>query len=120
MSGYTRQIFSAPSKALLTLHSGLRRAASSIVVHLQTGKIVPSQRTLAPSEPWIQWTAHVARAVIQLSTSLPHALYTRPEGKTPSGRETDYQQILSQAALVRKFVQLMIATHLLSQFQGLP
>ena len=36
---HLRQILTAPSKSHLDLHRGLRRAASSVIVQLQTGKI---------------------------------------------------------------------------------
>ena len=36
---YLRQILAAPAKSHLDLHRGLRRAASSVIVQLQTGKI---------------------------------------------------------------------------------
>jgi hypothetical protein len=36
---HLRRILTAPAKAHLDLHCGLRRAASSVIVQLQTGKI---------------------------------------------------------------------------------
>lgn len=119
---HTRHIFSAPSKAILALHSGLKRAASSIVVQLQTGKIALAAYlgTFGAMDS-VDCTCGQGRQTVK------HILTTCPIHEThrnnilwASGRETDYRRILSQVTLVRKAAQFMVATRLLGQFLGLP
>jgi hypothetical protein len=38
-TSHLRRIFTEPTKAIFRLHTGIRRAASSVIIQLQTGKI---------------------------------------------------------------------------------
>jgi ribonuclease HI len=118
----TRRIFSAPSKAVLALHSGLKRAASSIVVQLQTGKIALAAYlgTFGAMDS-VDCTCTLGRQTVEhILTACPLHETHRNNILWASGRETDYRRILSQASSVRKAAQFMVATRLLGQFWRLP
>jgi ribonuclease HI len=117
-----RRIFSAPSKAILALHSGLKRAASSIVVQLQTGKIALAAYlgTFGVMDS-VDCTCTLGRQTVEhILTACPLHEIHRNDILWASSRETDYRRILSQASSVRKAAQFMVATRLLGQFRGLP
>jgi ribonuclease HI len=119
---HLRKILAAPSKAHLDLHRGLRRAASSVVVQLQTGKIAlagylgtfgAAPTTECPCGLGRQDSDHIL-------TSCPTYANIRSEVLWDEAREPDYRRILSQGPLVKKAAQFMLRTRLLGQFRNLP
>ncbi|KAG2000898.1 hypothetical protein GB937_010721, partial [Aspergillus fischeri] len=68
-----RRIFTAPSRAVLQLHVGLKRAASSVVIQMQTGKIaLASYLGLFGAMPTVDCTCGLGRQDVQ------HILITCP------------------------------------------
>jgi hypothetical protein len=119
---HLRRIFTEPAKTLLDLHAGLRRAASSAVIQLQTGKVAlagylgtfgPMESTDCPCGLGRQDSEHIL-------TRCPTHERLRNEVLWHKARETDYKRILSQASLVKKAAQFIIGTRLLGQFRSLP
>lgn len=118
---HLRKIFAAPSNRLLDLHTGLRRAASSAIVQLQTGKVALAgylgtfgamETTQCSCGEGRQDTEHILVAC-------PNHEELRNEVLWETSRETDYRRILSQALLVRKAAKYILATCLLGQFRAL-
>lgn len=119
---HLRRIFQAPGKALLDIHTSLRRAASSTVIQLQTGKVALAaylgtfgamESTACPCGLGVQDSAHIL-------TSCPTHAALRQEILWDKSRETDYRRILSQPLLAKKAAQFIINCRILGQFLSLP
>jgi len=119
---HLRRIFTEPSKAQLTLHQGLRRAASSIVIQLQTGKIaLAGYLGTFGAVPTVQCPCGLGRQdSSHILTACPLYAEIRNEVLWDETRETDYRRILSQGPLVKKAAQFMIRTGVLDQFRSIP
>jgi hypothetical protein len=119
---HLRKILAAPSKAHLDLHRGLRRAASSVVVQLQTGKIaLASYLGTFGAAPTTECHCGLGRQDSDhILTSCPTYANIRSEVLWDEAREPDYRRILSQGPLVKKAAQFMLRTRLLGQFRNLP
>ncbi|GAE00195.1 hypothetical protein TSTA_109660 [Paecilomyces variotii No. 5] len=118
-----RRIFDSPSKRLLKLHAGLRRAASSAAIQLQTGKIalgdyLASIRARDTSQCrcglGVQDTDHILTKCPLYIEERRETLWAAPPW------ETDYRRILSQAPLLRRATQFILNIRILGQFRCLP
>ena len=119
----TRRIFPEPSRRLLGLHYGLRRAASSVLVQMQTGKIALA--------------GYLGRFGAMESTECPcglgrqdirHILLDCPRHSQVRSRvlrrgpllQLDHRAYLTDPELIPKAIQFMLETRLLGQFGALP
>ena len=119
---HLRQILAAPAKSHLDLHRGLRRAASSVIVQLQTGKIaLAGYLGTFGAAPTTECPCGLGRQdADHILTSCPTYADMRNEVLWNEAREPDYRRILSQGPLVKKAAQFMLRTRLLGQFRTLP
>jgi hypothetical protein len=113
------QIMKTPSKRVLQVYDGLQRAWSSVLIQLQTGKsalwgFLASARI--EDSPTCQCglgdqnAAHVLVRCPLYNELLAETLWKE-------ARETDYRKLLSEPRWVRKSVEFVLRTGLLTQFR---
>ncbi|KUL81545.1 hypothetical protein ZTR_10067 [Talaromyces verruculosus] len=114
------RIVQTPAKKVLTLHEGLKRAWSSVLIQLQTGKsalrsflasVQIEDSPLCQCGLGNQNTAHVL-VRCPLHTDL------RMETLYKEARETDDRRLLSEPQWVRRSIEFVLRTGLLTQFRN--
>ena len=118
-----RRLWKEPSKAPMRLYQGLRRAATSVLIQMQTGKIALAGY-LGTFKAMESTECACGRGLQDIRHVLLHC--TNQAGPRTrhltqgSRRELDYRAYLTRPDLVPKAVRFMLETGLLSQFQALP
>ena len=119
-------LWKEPSKALMQLYQGLRRAATSVqtvLIQMQTGKIALASylgtfKAMELTECSCGWglqdTCHV---LLHCTNQAEPRMRHLTQG---SRRELDYRTYLTWPDLVLRAVCFMLEKDLLSQFQALP
>ena len=109
-----------PNRAVLKLHSGLRKAESSVVVQARTGRIGLAKFLYNCKVPGI--VSAQCRCGAGEETPRHMALYCTEEAerrqhlRTGPGRRLDYQQLIGTNSGVRKLAEWMIRSGRLGQF----
>ncbi|KAL1864823.1 hypothetical protein Plec18167_009617 [Paecilomyces lecythidis] len=115
--------FASPGKKLLELHIGLRRAASSAAIQLQTGKVALGEYLASISAAETN-QCHCGLGVQDVDHILTKCPIYRDERRetlwVAPPRETDYRRILSQAPLLKRAAQFILNIRILGQFRCLP
>ncbi|KAJ5481378.1 reverse transcriptase [Penicillium sp. IBT 31633x] len=136
---HLRALFPEPTKEIFAIHESLRRAASSVLIQMQTGKIgLPAYLATLP-----QWREQAlgdnplrnpSRCTCDQGTmNTQHILFSCPrftelrhrilgldrEGRTEGGHGP-WKEWLSEPSLAVKTVSFMMQTKLLGQFRSLP
>ena len=118
-----RRLWKEPSKAPMQLYQGLRRAATSVLIQMQTGKIALAsylgtfnamESTECSCRRGLQDIRHV---LLHCTNQAGPRMRHLTQG---SRRELDYRAYLTRPDLVPKAVRFMLETGLLGQFQTLP
>ena len=118
-----RRLWKEPLKAPMKLYQGLRSAATSVLIQMQTMKIALASylgtfRAMESTECscgcGLQDTRHV---LIHCKNQAGPQMRHFTQG---SRRELDYRAYLTRSDLVPKAVQFILETGLLDQFQTLP
>lgn len=114
------RIVRTPAKKVLQLHEGLQRAWSSVLIQLQTGKsalrsflasVGIEDSPQCPCGLGNQNTAHVL-------VSCPLHADLRTETLYKEGRENDDRKLLSEPQWVRRSIEFVLRTGLLTQFRN--
>jgi ribonuclease HI len=131
---HLRALFPEPTKAIFAIHESLRRAASSVLVQMQTGKIgLPAYLAALP-----QWREQAlennplrnpSRCTCDQGTmNTQHILFSCPHftelrhrilGLDRGGHDP-WKEWLSKPTLAVKAVNFLMQTKLLGQFRSLP
>ena len=118
-----RRLWKEPSKAPMQLYQGLRRAATSVLIQMQTGKIALAsyigtfnamESTECSCRRGLQDIRHV---LLHCTNQAGPRMRHLTQG---SRRELDYRAYLTRPDLAPKAVRFMFDTGLLGQFQTLP
>ena len=118
-----RRLWKEPSKAPMQLYQGLRRAATSVLIQMQTGKIALAsylgtfnamESTECSCRRGLQDTRHV---LLHCTNQAGPRMRHLTQG---SRQELDYRAYLTRPDLAPKAVRFMLDTGLLGQFQTLP
>jgi len=121
--GSLRRLWKEPSKAPMQLYQGLRRAATSVLIQMQTEKIAlasylgtfkATESTECSCGRDLQDTRHI---LLHCTNQAGPRMRHLTQG---SRRELDYRTYLTRPDLVPKAVRFMLETGLLGQFQTLP
>jgi ribonuclease HI len=114
------RIVQTPAKKVLQLHEGLKRAWSSVLVQLQTGKsalrsflasVKIEDSPLCQCGLGNQDTAHVL-------VRCPLHADLRTETLYKEARETDDRRLLSEPHWVRRSIEFVLRTGLMTQFRN--
>jgi hypothetical protein len=118
---HTKLLIPEPTTAVLTLHERLRRAASAVLIQMQTGRIglgvylgqfVEGVSTRCSCNLGVQSVRHV------LFDCPQHAML-RARTLWATSRETSLFRTLNTPELARQAVEFMLQTRVLAQFTGL-
>ncbi|KAH1637736.1 hypothetical protein KXX16_004844, partial [Aspergillus fumigatus] len=117
-----RRVLATPSRAVLKLHAGQRRAVSSVVVQMQTGKIALASYLISfGALPTTDCACgHDRQDVQHILIVCPTYAGLQLRAVWQRSRETNYARLLCEPDLVRQAARFMIATRLLGQFRGFP
>ena len=117
-----RRLWKEPSRAPLLLYHGMRRAATSVLIQMQTGKIALASHLgtfgamesteCSCSRDW-QDIQHIL--LLCTNQAGPWARHLTQGSR----RELDYQSYLTRPDLAPKAVQFMLETGLLGQFRAI-
>jgi hypothetical protein len=110
-----------PTKTILSLHTGLRRAASSVIIQLQTGEIALAGYlgTFGAMDSTDCSCGQSRQSVEHILVACPNHVDLRHETIWREKRETDYRRILNRP-LAKAAAQFLVKTRLLGQFRALP